>query len=488
MTAAILKSRENVLILILVFIYVIANMIFAINEIYYFNLLPVSLFVIWLAFARIDLFYFLIIVLTPVSIQLIEFIPGSSMDFAIPTEPLLFGGMLLLLYKSIIKGYNRNVLSHPVTYAVAFYLFWTLFTSLTSTDPMISLKQFIARLWFVSVFYFLAISIFYKFSKIRAFIWCYAVPMIGVIVFTISRHLSYGLNDQLAAHTVMNPFFRDHTSYGAILAMLLFAVSGILLGYGHKHMLIKILSASALLLIIAALVLSYTRAAWVSVFSAIVLMFTILARIRPSFIFAACIGIVVVLTARSDSIIETMQRTREESSTSMSSHLKSVSNITTDESNLERINRWNSAITMFRERPFFGWGPGTYMFEYAPFQMSYDMTGISTNSGDKGNAHSEYLGPLAESGLAGMLSFIILGVAGIATGLRVYKRLKKKNKRMLVLGMILGLFTYLVHGLLNNFLDTDKASALFWGFIAAFVSLDLKPATEEKNNNLAGET
>jgi hypothetical protein len=27
--------------------------------------------------------------------------------------------------------------------------------------------------------------------------------------------------------------------------------------------------------------------------------------------------------------------------------------------------------------------------------------------------------------------------------------------------------------MLNNFLDTDKASALFWGFTAVFVSLDL---------------
>jgi hypothetical protein len=39
--------------------------------------------------------------------------------------------------------------------------------------------------------------------------------------------------------------------------------------------------------------------------------------------------------------------------------------------------------------------------------------------------------------------------------------------------MILGFITYLVHGSMNNFLDTDKASALFWGFIGAFVSLDI---------------
>jgi O-antigen ligase len=150
-----------------------------------------------------------------------------------------------------------------------------------------------------------------------------------------------------------------------------------------------------------------------------------------------------------------------------------VSNISTDESNLERINRWNSAIRMFREKPVFGHGPGTYSFRYAPYQLLRDKTGISTDFGDMGNAHSEYIGPLAESGFLGSLSFVIIGVVSLITGFRVYFRLTNKRLRGIVLGMILGLITYLIHGSLNNFLDTDKASSLFWGFIAAFVSLDI---------------
>ena len=83
--------------------------------------------------------------------------------------------------------------------------------------------------------------------------------------------------------------------------------------------------------------------------------------------------------------------------------IESISNVSSDASNLERFNRWNSAIRMFQERPIQGWGPGTYAFCYAPFQDSKDLTIISTNFGDGGNAHSEYLGPLAEQGLFGML-------------------------------------------------------------------------------------
>ena len=44
---------------------------------------------------------------------------------------------------------------------------------------------------------------------------------------------------------------------------------------------------------------------------------------------------------------------------------------------------------------------------------------------------------------------------------------------MLTLGVFLGLITYMVHGALNNFLDTDKASVPFWGFIAILVAIDI---------------
>jgi putative inorganic carbon (HCO3(-)) transporter len=45
-----------------------------------------------------------------------------------------------------------------------------------------------------------------------------------------------------------------------------------------------------------------------------------------------------------------------------------------------------------------------------------------------------------------------------------------------------GLVTYVIHGFLNNFLDTDKISAPFWGYIAAIVVLDLS----QKKQNLQG--
>ncbi len=45
--------------------------------------------------------------------------------------------------------------------------------------------------------------------------------------------------------------------------------------------------------------------------------------------------------------------------------------------------------------------------------------------------------------------------------------------RLMALGITLGFITYFTHGLLNNFLDTDKASVPFWGMMAILVAMDV---------------
>jgi hypothetical protein len=42
-----------------------------------------------------------------------------------------------------------------------------------------------------------------------------------------------------------------------------------------------------------------------------------------------------------------------------------------------------------------------------------------------------------------------------------------------------------VHGILNNFLDTDKISALFWGMIAAIVAIDIRMKQEAESRGLS---
>lgn len=465
--------RRHSLVVILVMAYMIINMVLTYKEIYWLNLLPLVLIVAYLAIARIDLVYFMVIIFTPLSIQLLEFAPSLPFDFAIPSEPLLFGLLILLIYRAALSGIiNRGMLNHPVSYAIYFNLFWLVITSITSAMPLVSFKVVLARIWFIGVFYFLAILVFRNTANIRIFILCYGLPMLIVIFYAISRHLGYGLFDKRAAHFVMNPFFRDHTSYGAILAMLFFAIGGLVLNK-KRNFLLQTLTWGTWIIITIALILSYTRAAWISVIISLGVLGLVLLKIKLRYILVLAIAAFVYLTGQRTAIIHKMEKNRQVSSASLTEHVKSISNITTDESNLERLNRWNAAFRMFKERPIFGWGPGTYMFQYAPYQLAADKTSISTDFGDLGNAHSEYIGPLVESGVFGTLSFMLICILTLITGFRVYKKLDDQRLKQTVLFLLLGYITYLVHGTLNNYLDTDKASALFWGFTAIFVSLDL---------------
>jgi O-antigen ligase len=225
--------------------------------------------------------------------------------------------------------------------------------------------------------------------------------------------------------------------------------------------------------LITALILSFSRAAWISLAVSFLFYLIILFRIKIRWILIVLAVFVGIFFSFKWEILDTLEKNKQDSSADFVEHVQSIANISSDASNLERINRWQSAIRMFHEKPIFGWGPGTYQFFYAPFQRSKEKTIISTNFGDLGNAHSEYIGPLAESGLFGMITMLAIVFAAIWTGMRVFKRSENKEIKLLALVTMMALVSYFSHGLLNNFLDSDKASIPVWGFIAILVALDV---------------
>jgi len=120
----------------------------------------------------------------------------------------------------------------------------------------------------------------------------------------------------------------------------------------------------------------------------------------------------------------------------------------------------------------FGTPPDTARL--ARIQAAADRTIISTNFATGGNAHSEFLGPLAEQGIPGMLIVIALIAVTMWTAVRLWLRMPAGLDKRMVGAALFGLTTYYVHGTLNNFLDLDKASVPFWGFTAMLVVMDLK--------------
>ena len=227
-----------------------------------------------------------------------------------------------------------------------------------------------------------------------------------------------------------------------------------------------------LIIFFVGLYFSYTRAAWLSILIAAIVFLLYHFKIKFKWIISLVIIPILFVAINFTEISYLVQKNDAEHTTeNFSERIESMSNITSDASNLERLNRWNCALELFYMRPFFGWGPGTYSFVYAPFQSSMNLTIISTNFGDGGNAHSEYLGPLAEQGFLGFLiNSMLIVILFISTGL-YYVKCENSYYKYLTLMIILALTTYFSHGFLNNYLDSDKAAIPIWGLISIFITI-----------------
>jgi len=457
-------------------LFIMLNTLFLVKEFYWGFLIPLAIVVALMYIFWLDRLLLLIVFSTPIAVNFAD--SELGVGISLPSEPLMVGVTLLFLLKLIFNGnYDKRILKHPVTIVIFINLFWLLITSITSEIPLVSFKFLAARLWFVIPFYFLGIALFKDARNMPRFNWLYGAALIIVIIYTSVHHAEYGFAEK-QGHWVMKPFYNDHTAYGGILAFFLPVFAGYAFDK-ERTFHYRLYAAIVTIILLGALYLSFSRAAWVSVALAIIVMVTIVYRIKFRWILAGLVILIGSFFVFEDQILYALEKNKQDSSANFVEHVQSIYNISSDASNLERINRWQSAFRMFDERPVFGWGPGTYQFIYAPFQRSKERTIISTNAGDLGNAHSEYIGPLSEQGLPGLLSVISIIVFVLITGIRVYRRTPNREVRLFSLVAVLALVTYFVHGLLNNFLDTDKASVPFWGFIAMLVAMDLYHSGKE---------
>lgn len=464
-------KREIWFVVTLSLIFIAANSYLLYHQSLLASALPFMLLIgVWVFFAPSKLF-FVLVLLAPLSIPLRRIIPGLEFDFWFPTEPILVFLLVMLFLKSLRdRFFAKSLLEEPLFWAMIFYIGWMMIAIITSEMPIVSVKYILVRFWFIGVFFYLAYVLFRQNTvNVNRFLVLYIAGLFVVSVLSIIKQARFGLFNHYVAHQASSPFFIDHTSYGAALALVI-PVS-IALAVNEKRKRLKNLLWGLSLFFVLALLLSYSRAAWLSFIIASAVWVLILLKVRFRRLILPTLIILAAFFVFQEEIFWKLERNTTDSSGDFTEHVQSIINIKSDASNLERINRWDAAINMFKERPLFGWGPGTYQFQYAPFQMSYNKTIISTNFGTGGNAHSEYLGLLAESGVPALLGFLLIVFFALATGFRTIKMDGLlPAERNIVTACLIGLITYVFHGALNNFLDVDKIAVLFWGYMAIMMA------------------
>ena len=459
----------------IVFAFIFGNAYILINrkdDFYAYNLIPAALLIGYVAIFHLQQLVYFLAFVTPLAISLRELGLTEKIDLSLPSEPIMIIIMMLYIFNSLNKPIaDKKFINHPITIIIIMQLVWMLITALCSVDIIVSIKYLISRLWFVFSCYIIIPHLFQERRNMFNFIFCYATGLLIVVLITTYKHAAFNFNDK-AADWIVSPYYNDHTAYGAALSMFI-PVCLALVFVKSISTFLRLYALSLFLLFTMALILSFARASWLSLIMAMFILITLLLKINFKTLFLTLVITGGLIFTFQTEILIALGRNNTDAEGGFANNIESVSNISTDASNLERLNRWSCAMRMWKDKPILGWGPGTYMFEYAPYQLSREKTIISTNFGTNGNAHSEYLGPLTEQGVLGCVIMLALLLYISSLGYRLTYTVADCEIKIIVMALFLGLMSYLIHGFLNNFLDTDKLSLPFWSFLAALVTIDL---------------
>ncbi len=468
-------SNKSILIVCSTFIFICCGFLFF--KINYLFILPAVIGFILIFILKPDTIWTSIAFFTPLSINPND-VELGKLSVAFPTEPLLIILVVLFFYISLNKiGVDKKVLYHPISILIYIYFSWLLITTFTSTHKVVSAKFLLAKIWFIFPCYFLGMQYFKQEGKLVQFLKLFTISISIVAAYNFFHLSTLGFEDKPSQWT-MRPFFKDHTILGAILGLSIPICLGVYRLEKTKSL--KYFFLICFIFQLVCLIVTFSRAAWASIIASLLTLIILKLGIRFKYILSTLLIVLIYLISNINTIMMNLENNKVASSDDLVENVESISNISTDASNLERINRWASAIEMWKEKPIFGFGPGTYMFEYAPYQLSINQTIISTNFGDVGNAHSEYLGPLAETGLIGLILILTLFGMSFYFGFDAYFISTKPDHKILIATAICSLSTYYLHGFLNNFLDTDKAAVIFWTLTAmiVFFNIETKKSTK----------
>ncbi|MCB0001044.1 MAG: O-antigen ligase family protein [Anaerolineae bacterium] len=200
----------------------------------------------------------------------------------------------------------------------------------------------------------------------------------------------------------------------------------------------------AALIICLGVLVSWSRGAWLGLAAALVVVLLAHARrAAPVLILAAvAVAAVVVVFGLADLLPPSITARIGD----LGSYLGIV-DVTRAEvtdasfSVVERLAHWQAAINMWTDHPWLGVGPGNYAVAYEAYRLPRWQDAL-------GHAHNVYLNVAGESGLLGLLSYLVLWFASIWQALRG----TASNKRF-VAAVGAGVLGSLVHATIHNVFD-----------------------------------
>ncbi len=378
-------------------------------------------------------------------------LPGGN-EILIPTEPMLIVAQATWLYRLVLT--RDRLPGSPMLLPLAAFAGIALTSTAIGRFPILGFKALAVAGAYITfgLLYFLLTP----WDRERRERWIRIVLISGAAwgIYGSVRVLLGG-GSLGVAYGIARPFFPEHNTYGAFLAMIApLALVRVVETRGKE----RILYALAVVAMGSGLLLSYTRAALLSV--AVVLPVAMLlwaarrGTLRP-LLWPALLTLVLAVPLFATGIGSRLQR-----------HMATTVQAE-NVSNLERVNRWMAAAEMIRAKPVLGVGYNAYSREYQAYRRKKIFTELVYKKID---THSEPLRILAETGFLGFgVALWFVGTV-LWLGFRVI-RSPDRETSALGLALVAGLGTFLVHSFFNSYGATDKVVVPFWTAIGGIAAL-----------------
>ncbi len=417
------------------------------------------------------IFYFFFLIL-PFSIEI--YLP-NGLGTDLPTEPVMLFLTALFFLLFLWKGKEidiKQLLVNPVSKIVLFHLLWIGITAVMSDMKLISIKYFLAKLWYVIPFYFLPLILF---NSTQGFVIALRVLVLSVClscIYVMVRHagLSFAFDE---INEACKPIYRNHVNYGAIIvACLPFAWAL------FKTQPKKVFYFGLITLLLVATYLTYTRAAYVVVILSVVLYWVIQFKVVKH---AAAISFVLVALLLNNFLDNNKylglapNYERTVAHTKFDNLLEATYQFE-DISTMERLYRWVAGFNMLNEKPIFGNGPSTFYSKYESYTVSSFQTYVSDNP-EKSGIHNNYLMVAVEQGYIGLVIMLLVILIPLILGEKCYHAIKDSDDKHWLMAAILSVFSTAVIILINDLLESDKVGTIFFlslSIISICCSLYLK--------------
>ncbi len=463
-----LKSKSNIFFSVSI-VFLLAFVVLGIvTDTVYIWSIPLLLVTLFFVIRDIRWLYYIFFLVLPFTIE--YYLPsGTGIDLPGELLLLLLTGLTLIYYAANFSSLDLSVFKNPISKIIFIQLGWILFTSLFSSFPIVSFKIFAAKFWYIIPMYFLTALVMTK-NALKIVLRNLIVVTAIMIVYAIVRHAATGF-DFSTINRALQPFFRNHVTYASLLTItfpFLF-----LMAYWHRGRLSRIIVYFGIMLFLAGIFLSFTRAAYVAVFA--MAGFYIIIKIKmlkPALIVAVIAVIIVFLfLLRQDNYLN---YSPDFEKTITYDDFDDIVNATykgTDLSTVERGYRWVAGYQMVKERPFIGFGPGTFYFNYKTYTLKSFETYVSDNP-EKSGIHSYYIMTFVEQGIVGFLILILLVFYSLIYGENLYHRLEDKELKLILMAVMLSFLSIYLILLINDMIESIKVGTIFYFNLALLLLIE----------------